>query len=114
MVIALPLKTVNSLNSREHWGTKAKRVARERRLAYMATPAGLRIPIKVTLTRLAPRDMDDDGLSASFKAIRDGIADKVGVNDGSKDIQFRYRQKRAKCYGIEMEFECESLEVSAA
>lgn len=47
--------------------------------------------------------MDDDGLAASFKAIRDGIADKVQVNDGNPALVFRYTQEKSKSYGIEIE-----------
>lgn len=48
--------------------------------------------------------MDDDGLAASFKAVRDGIADRLCVNDGSDQIAFKYAQRKSKQYGVEIEF----------
>jgi len=37
--------------------------------------------------------MDDDNLARAFKAIRDSIANKLGVDDGETDkIRFRYDQ----------------------
>lgn len=102
--IRLPLKTVNPLNKREHWAERMRRAKKEREIAYLATPPGLKTPITVKLTRFGPRLMDDDGLSASFKAIRDGIADKVGVDDGSSQIAFKYAQQRHRQFSIEVEF----------
>lgn len=100
--ITLPLRTINALNAREHWRKRARRAKKERLLAYCATPAGLSLPLTVNLKRLAPRLMDDDGLTASFKAIRDGIADKVQVNDGNPELAFRYSQEKSKSYAIEI------------
>lgn len=50
----------------------------------------------VTLTRFHPPGkgvMDDDGLRATFKHVRDGIADFLGVDDSPRSgIQWRYSQ----------------------
>ena len=102
--IYLPLRTVNSLNAREHWGKKARRAKQERQLGFITTPVGLSTPITVNLVRLGPRKMDDDGLAASFKNLRDGIADKIGVNDGSDLIKFSYSQETSKTFGVRMSF----------
>lgn len=52
------------------------------------------LPVVVTLTRIAPRDFDSDNLAMSFKAARDGIADALGVDDGSARVTWRYAQRR--------------------
>ena len=103
--LSLPIRTVNSLNSREHWSKRARRAKRERHASYIFTPKGIKTPVTVTLVRLAPKVMDDDGLSASFKNLRDGIADKLGVDDGSPLIKWVYVQRVSKEYGIQIEFE---------
>jgi hypothetical protein len=48
--------------------------------------------------------MDDDGAQASCKAIRDGIADKLGVNDGSDLVTWRYAQEKGP-YSVRVEIE---------
>lgn len=60
-------------------------------------------PLSVLLTRIGPRKLDSDAIPACFKALRDGIADKVGVDDGSDQITFQYAQRKAKEYGVEIE-----------
>lgn len=52
--------------------------------------------VVVTLTRLGPRKLDSDNLAGSFKAIRDGVADALGIDDGSELIQWEYRQEKSK------------------
>ena len=54
-------------------------------------PAG--VPLVVTLTRVGGRKMDDDNLSAALKAVRDGVADWLGVDDGSPLLTWDYRQE---------------------
>lgn len=112
--IVLPLRTVNSLNAREHWRTRACRAKTERNTAYFLVGAELCrwvAPITVLMTRVAPRKMDDDGAIASMKNIRDGIADRFGVNDGSDAIAWKYAQRKGKPkeYAVEIEITgCES------
>lgn len=104
--VELPIRTVNSLNEREHWAVRARRAKKERRIAYCVTPAGLSLPLTVKLTRFGKnkRPMDDDGLSASFKNIRDGIADKCNVDDGNPGLVFEYSQEKSKSYAVRIEF----------
>lgn len=64
------------------------------RAARWALPASGTVAI--TLTRIAPRALDTDNLASGLKAIRDGVADALGVDDGSSRIQWRYAQERGK------------------
>lgn len=108
MKISLPFKTVSVLNVREHWAKKARRVKTERNVTQMMVktlPITRRISYVVTLTRLAPRKLDGDNLAGSFKAIRDGVADALGLDDGDENIEWRYRQEKAKQYGVTIEIE---------
>jgi len=113
MKVTLPIRTVNTLNTREHWSKRAKRAKKDREAGYyagyMALPKGRLVvhAYRVTLTRIAPRTMDGDGLQASFKGIRDGVADAIDLDDGSKLITWVYAQRkgRPKEYAVEVEIE---------
>ena len=99
VLVVLPLRIVSEANSREHWAPKAKR-AREQRgatrlvLKASATPPGP--PVVVTLTRIAPRRLDGDNLQRACKAVRDGVADWLGIDDGSEEVTWLYRQEKGK------------------
>lgn len=54
------------------------------------------VSLAVLLTRISPRAFDDDGLSASFKSVRDGIAESWGVNDASDRITWVYDWRPGK------------------
>lgn len=107
------LKTVNPLNAREHWAVKHKRDARERLALIYHWPLGqLKNGLKsgekaiVTLTRCGPRRLDaNEAENASFKAIRDSIARRLGVDDGdSERVAFLYRQEKGE-YAVRIEIE---------
>jgi hypothetical protein len=94
----LPIRTV-SLNGREHWAAKARRVKAERNVARLLTPATLKdsLPLMVRLVRIAPRPLDGhDNLAGSMKAVVDGIADKLGIKDNSPLVHWYYGQQRGK------------------
>lgn len=93
---------MSEANSREHWAAKAKRVKLHRDTAYVVIRKALEyckpLPCVVTLTRVAPRMLDDDNLRQAMKAIRDGIADWLGVDDRSPLIRWEYGQEKASKY----------------
>lgn len=106
MLIQLPLRVINGLNQREHWSVRARRAKSDRLIAGLATPAGLKPPLTITLTRIYTkrgRAYDSDGLAAAFKGVRDGIADKIGIDDGSPLLTWRYTQRAGATFGIEIE-----------
>ncbi len=92
-MIVLPIKTVAGLNVREHWRARSARVKRERTTAALLTPASP-LPCVVLLTRLSPGLLDDDNLQGACKAIRDGIADRLGVDDRDPRVTWNYAQER--------------------
>jgi hypothetical protein len=49
---------------------------------------------RVLMTRIAPRMLDSDNLASGFKAARDGIADAMGIDDGSPRIDWQVAQER--------------------
>ena len=99
MKFILPIKTESEANKREHWAVKAKRAKAQRELAERIcsnNPAEYSFPILVKLTRVGKRKLDSDNLARSFKAIRDGIADSLGVDDGSEILRFFITKKSEK------------------
>jgi hypothetical protein len=117
ITLLLPIRTESEANSREHWAKKMKR-AQEQRWIVKAGIGGKRWELSrmmslhaggyiVTLTRIGQRKLDDDNLARSFKAIRDQIADQMGINDGSDLFVWRYAQEKGKPkeYAVRIEIE---------
>lgn len=109
----IPIKTVAGLNAREHHFARSRRVKAERRAAAMLTPAGISLPCVVTLTRLSAGELDSDNLMGAGKGIRDGIADKLGINDNDPLCQWRYAQERCARGEFGIRVEIESLDKAA-
>lgn len=94
-----------SPNARLHWARRAKLIklarAEAAALTYDAMSLGLReirlhfrsmetIPLTVRFVPPDRRWRDDDGMIGSFKAMRDGIADALGVNDVKFRPQYQF------------------------
>jgi hypothetical protein len=94
MMVELPLRIESCANLREHWAKRANR-ARSHRLAAIAVPIHP-LPCVVTIVRIAPRELDSDNLASGCKALRDGIADRLGVKDNDPRVVWRYAQARGK------------------
>jgi len=98
--ILLPIRIESEANVREHWAVRSKRTREHRSTAcLMVSPhrrsiLSLGTPITVTLTRIAPRDLDDDNLARGFKAVRDGVADALGMDDRDRRLKWAYAQDR--------------------
>lgn len=105
--ITIPgLRLSGSQNARENWRTRSARVKRERSLARIMCSQELTKPTHwpalVVLTRIGPRRLDSDNLASSAKAVRDGVADWLGVDDGDESkVQWLYEQ-RAGAYAVEV------------
>ena len=50
----------------------------------------------VTLTRIAPRALDDDNLRGALKACRDGVADWLAIDDRDPRVRWEYAQRKGK------------------
>lgn len=105
-LMAKPLPS--AANLREHWATKARRVKTQRAavgflLRAVACffreqweyPVALgMVRLRVTMTRVAPRRLDDDNLAHAFKAIRDEVAAFFGHDDGEACWEWVPTQER--------------------
>lgn len=96
-------------NQRLHWAVKARLSKSQRTLARISlcasSPIPPSLPVTVVLTRISPRKLDDDNLRSAFKAVRDGVADWLGHDDGNTLIDWQYRQvsEGAKKRAVEIE-----------
>lgn len=118
IVVTLPLRLVSVANAREHWAAKHRRTAEHRRVARMALAtrlAGLRAgrtSLVVTITRVGKRRLDTDNLASAGKAVRDGIADALGIDDGDDRVQWRYEQRIGASYAVEIRIERRTTEAA--
>jgi len=93
--VVLPIHTVSEANRRDHWRVKAKRARLHRQTAAALVPR-FALPCAVTLTRVGVRKLDGDNLQGAMKAVRDGVADRLGVPDNDPRIEWRYAQAKGK------------------
>ena len=92
----LPVALVSTANHREHPLAKARRIralrtAARLRAAGLVRGNGLELPLVVRIVRVAPRahhELDRDNLENGAKAIRDGIADALHVDDRDPRLEF--------------------------
>lgn len=54
---------------------------------------GSKDQIAVTLIAVRQKRLDDDNLAGGFKALRDAIAESLGIDDGDERIEWIYRQQ---------------------
>lgn len=106
MTVTYACRTVSESNTREHWAPKASRAKVQRAAATLVTRSTLLcpLPIVVTLTRIAPRALDDDNLRGALKATRDGVADAFGVRDNDPRVTWAYGQRKGapRAYQVEI------------
>lgn len=110
--VLLPIRTWSEANLRIHWGKRARRAKKQReaaRLLVRAARPALPVSgaITITLTRIAPRALDTDNLAVGLKAVRDGVADALGLDDGSSRLTWRYAQEKGKAreYAVRVEIQ---------
>ena len=102
----LPIRTRSAPNLREHWAVRARRTRDERAVvAFLMANVRLVVgtPHAVLMTRLGPRRMDDDNATAGCKAVRDEIANLLGIDDGDKRVTWDVQQEKAKDYALRVE-----------
>lgn len=105
ITFTVPIELVSEANRRDHHFARARRVKVQRTAVYFgAMAAGLlergRLrdvvpPCVVTMTRIAPRDLDSDNLVSGCKHVRDEVAELLGLpNDRDPRVRWRCTQER--------------------
>lgn len=100
LTMTIPMRTYSPNGSHMHWAKKAKRAKEQRSVVALMLRSkcphtgrfGWGPPYVITLTRISPRKLDDDNLRGALKACRDGVADWLGIDDGSELLTWHYLQ----------------------
>lgn len=100
---SLPIVTKTESNTGGHWRGKWARGAKQRQVAFLMCSAILpkTFPsdaiFTIRLTRISPRCLDShDNLMSALKHVADGIADAIGIDDGSPRYSWVYAQRKGK------------------
>lgn len=114
--LTIPMRTRNPLNGSQgrtrdglHARARERREQRSTTLVHLMASRVRRpdVPFRlvVTLTRIAPSSgLDGDGLQASLKSVRDGVADWLAVHDNVPGLTWEYKQERGS-YAVRVEVE---------
>jgi hypothetical protein len=107
------VRTQSEANVRQHWATKARRAKKQRQRVDLAWLSVYRTfdkmrekPVAVLLTRVAPRELDDDNLRGALKAVRDQVTVRLGFkNDRDPRLVWNYAQRHGAVreYAVEIE-----------
>lgn len=104
--VRLPMKLVSIANAGEHFHERKRRVKAEHDIVNQAIKRRdlPPLPVKVTITRIGPRALDDDNATISAKGVRDAIARLYEWDDGSPKYQWIVKQQKGE-YGVLIEIE---------
>ena len=108
MTFSIPLYLPSLANRRMHWMKLAKLKQCQRWIvrAHLATfQPPKQLPATVTITRCGPRRLDLDNNVAACKAVVDELADWFGVDDGDPRYDWRFDQRKAHRYSVEIQIE---------
>ena len=103
--VTLHIRIVSITNVREHW-TKRHRRAKEHRKAALLVPK-VALPCTVRMTRYGLRLLDSDNLQSGLKALRDGIAARLGVDDADPRVTWEYAQEKGE-YAVRVDIDSDS------
>ncbi len=105
------LRLRSEANSRDHYMAKARRVKHQREIVTLILQSRLGLqppkpPLRVTITRIAPRALDSDNLVSSAKAVRDAVATWLGIDDRDPCVEYHYAQEKERPgeYAVKIRF----------
>lgn len=104
MLVHVPIRLPSLANARLSWRRVAT-LKKKQREAVATCLIGVAVPVPpltITITRVGPKHMDDDNLASACKYVRDAIAAKIGVDDGSPLYTWLYQQRIGQ-YGVDVE-----------
>ena len=107
MKLHIPIRLPSLANlSHLHW-RRITKIKNEQKLAVAVVLGDARVeipppPYLIRITRIGPRKLDGDNLHSSAKYVRDAIAAKIGIDDGSDQYVWEYAQ-RIGPYGVDVE-----------
>lgn len=109
----MPLRTSSRANAHVHWREVAKSAKAHRQAAQLVL-SGKKTHLRksllaegtlvVRVVRIAPQDLDGhDNLGMALKAVIDGVADVLGINDRDPRVSFVPDEERG-AWGVRIEF----------
>jgi hypothetical protein len=97
ITFTIPTRTPSTANLRESWQARHRRAKKQKTDARLCCPTWNEGPLlSVTLTRVGPKLLDVDNLASALKAIQDGIASWLRVDDGSPLVAWEYAQEKGE------------------
>ena len=109
--VDVPIRLASEANAGGKLGSKIGRKGRVKAAVVAALPRlaePFPLPAVVTLTRLGGRELDaGDNLPRSLKAVKDVVAEYLGVQDTGRDprVRWRFRQRPAWSAGCRVRIE---------
>lgn len=113
LTTTIDVTLISKANAREHRRVRDQRIIKERDATLKALPPTLfdgstlsgaithDRGARVTLSRpYHETPLDDDNIRAAFKAVRDAIAEFLGVDDGEDRLHWIYQQTKAVRIGV--------------
>jgi hypothetical protein len=121
LVIDIPVRTSTPGNTRRHWRAEARDAKAQREAAAKAAMlalAGLATSerkallaspqVVVKLTRFSQRKLDRQNVFGALKHVIDGVADALGVDDGSDWYEWTLPEQAKGKPGVRVELEARS------
>lgn len=103
VTVTLPIRLPSLANERRWWVImRLKKTQKEETWYALRDVTVPPLPLVITITRHGPKTLDDDNLAAACKYVRDEIARKVGVDDGSPLYTWVYKQATGR-YSVTVE-----------
>ena len=103
IIFNLNIQGLNKSNRYSHWGKQAAAKKKQRALSCVKVANEMALgnlqkcsSYEVTFLRSGVRLLDDDNFIGGCKHIRDGIADALGIDDGSNKLRFIYLQTKGQ------------------
>jgi len=89
------LRLVSEANARGSWHGGATRAAKQRSIvALFFRSLRCEVPCNVRIVRIAPSRLDDDNLARAAKAVRDQLAEWLGVDDRDERVSWSVAQTK--------------------
>lgn len=85
--------------ARGHWRDKAKMAAAQRSKMRREVAKWLESNgpvLRITVTRVAPRRIDEPNLGAALKHAIDGLSDGLRLDDGSRAVEWVLKQRKGQ------------------
>lgn len=110
MRITIPVRVDSTLNQRKHPFARSRMARDQRQTACLHVANaifGHTLPAKpwtIWITRHGKKELDFDNLAGALKAVRDGIADALGLKSDkeSPTLSWKYGQAKGE-YMVEVE-----------